>query len=354
MKTVESDAALPGRASITISRERRQLLGVRTEVIREAAVVREIRTVGRVSLDERRLYHVHAKVEGYVEKLDANYMGQYVSRGQRLLAIYSPELVATQQEFLLAYRAREELRASSVPSLASAGRDLLEATRQRLLLWDIAPKDIDELERSGEIRRTLDLHAEFGGYVVGKSVFEGMRVTPADTLITIADLSRVWVLAVVYESDSASVHLGSTARVSLPYEPGKVWKGQVTWISPTVDPETRTIEVRIELANEGGELKPEMFVDIVLFFDEGRSLVVPDTAVITSGQRILVFVDIGDGRLAPREVILGKKSGDVYPVLRGLEAGEHVVTSANFLIDSESSLKAAIDAMTAGATEHRH
>ncbi|HSB61670.1 MAG TPA: efflux RND transporter periplasmic adaptor subunit, partial [Vicinamibacteria bacterium] len=234
------------------------------------------------------------------------------------------------------------------------GVDLLEAAKQRLLLWDIRPADIEALERTGQVKRTLDLHSDISGYVVRKMALHGMRVTPADTLFDIADLSRLWVLADVYESDLPSVRLGMEAELSVPYLPGKRWRGPVTYVAPMVEEKTRTIKVRVEVANRGEELKPDMFADVFLQSDLGPGLLVPDSAVIDAGDRRLVFVDREGGRLEPREVQLGVRVGEGFQVLGGLEEGERVVTSANFLLDSESSLKAALSAMSPGPSPQGH
>ena len=340
---------VPGRSSVTLSPARRALLGVRTEAVREARIDRAIRTVGRVAADERLLAHVHTKFEGYVERLYVDFTGMFVKKGDPLLSIYSPELVATQQEYLLALRAQKQLGASQIPSVAQGGASLAEAARERLRLWDISAADIAEIERTGTVRRAFDLHAEVSGFVTVKNVVQGMRVMPADTLFEIADLSRVWVLADVYESDLRSVRLGMAATMTLPYQPGPEWQGQVSNIAPTVDGATRTVKVRVELANRGGLLKPDMFGDVQLRVDEGSGLVVPDSAVIDTGDRRLVFVDHADGTIEPRTVDLGAKLADGYQVLRGLARGDRVVISANFLLDSESSLKAALSALTSPA-----
>jgi len=343
------DAAVTGRAVVALSPERRALLGVRSEEVRESRLDRAIRTVGRVTADERRLAHVHTKFEGYVERLYVDFTGKYVKKGDRLLALYSPELIATQQEYLLALRAREQLGASEIPSVARGGANLLEAARERLRLWDISAADIAELERTGTVRRAFDLHAEVSGFVTAKTVVQGMRVMPADTIFEIADLSHVWVLADVYESDLRSIRLGMPATVTLSYQPGREWRGQVANVAPTVDGATRTIKVRIDVANQGGALKPDMFGDVVLHVQEGSGLVVPDSAVIDTGDRRLVFLDRADGTIEPRDIEVGAKVADGYQVLRGLAKGDRVVTSANFLIDSESSLKAALAALTSPA-----
>ncbi len=346
----EDEAAGPvvaGRAMVALSPERRQILGVRSEPVTRRHLDRTLRTVGRVAIDERRLHHVHTKYEAYVEKLYVNFTGQMVKQGDHLAALYSPELVATQQEYLLAYRAQRRLGESGIESVAKGGTDLLEAARQRLLFWDVSPEDIAALERTGQFQRTVDLHADLPGYVLQKSAIHGMRVTPADILFDIADLSAVWILADAYESDLSTVQLGMGAEVTLTYEPGRTWRGTVTYINPTVEPGTRTIKVRVEVANTDYALKPDMFADVVLHRELGDALFVPESAVLKPGDRQLVFVDLGDGRLGPREIQTGVRVEGGYAVLSGLAEGEKVVTSANFLIDSESSLKAAVASMGA-------
>ena len=337
--------ALASRVALQLSPERRQMLAVRSEPVVRAALERTLRTVGRVAIDERRLHHIHTKYEAYVEDLYVDFTNKFVRRGEPLLSLYSPELVATQQEYLLAWRARKQLGSSTLPQVAQGGIDMLQAARQRLLLWDIRPADIDRLEQAGEVRRTLNLYSPVSGYVVQKTAYHGMRVTPADALFDIADLSYLWVLADVYESDLAAVRLGMSAELSVTYLPGQTWSGQVTFISPMVEEKTRTIKVRIEVDNAGGELKPEMFADVVLRAPLGEGLVIPESAIVNAGERQLVFLDESDGRLQPREVHVGPKVANGVQILRGVTAGERVVTSANFLLDSESSLKASVAAM---------
>lgn len=334
------------RASVTLTPERRQMLGVRSEAVAVAQVAPAIRTVGRVSVDERRVHHIHTKFEGYIEHLHVDFVGKLVRRGEPLASIFSPELVATQEEYLLALRASQNLGASQVASVARGSSDLLEAARRRLLLWDISPATIDRLERTGEVRRTLDLYSPVTGYVVAKTALHGMRVMPSDTLFDIADLSHLWVLADVYEQDLASVRVGTQAELSVTYLPGRAWTGNVTWIAPMVEPATRTVKVRVEIDNPDAELKPEMFADVALRTAAGRTLVVPEGAVIRSGERNLVFLDDGEGRFTPREIGIGRKGAAGFEVKSGLREGERVVTSANFLLDSESSLKAALAAMS--------
>jgi Cu(I)/Ag(I) efflux system membrane fusion protein len=341
-------AEVRGRVAVAISAERRQLLGVRSEPVKSIRLAHRIRTVGRVAVDERRLHHIHTKYDGYVEHLYVDYTGKLVRRGERLLSIYSPELVATQEEYLLALRAQSNLAGSAVRSAAQGSVDLREAARQRLLLWDIRPADIEKLEEAGQVARTVDVYAEIGGHVVEKMAYQGMRVTPADTLYDIADLSHLWVLADVYEYTLPSLTLGTEGRIEVASIPGRHWRGAVTYISPTVEEKTRTIKVRLEVDNTSGTLKPGMYADVFLHVDLGDGLVVPEAAVINAGDRHLVFLDRGEGRFEPREVKLGiKVNGDGVQVLSGLVEGHQVVTSANFLIDSESSLKAALAGMSA-------
>jgi len=342
-----SAGSVPGRAVVSLSPERRSLLGVRSEEVREAPNDRTIRTIGRVTVDERRLAHMHTKFEGYVERLYVDFTGKYVSKGDPLLSIYSPDLVATQQEYLLALRAQKQLGTSQIPSVAQGGAGLLEAARERLRLWDISSADIAEIERTGTVRRALDLHAEVSGFVVVKNVVQGMRVMPADTLFELADLSRVWVLADVYESDLPTVRLGMPADVTLAYQPGKTWRGSVANVAPTVDEKTRSVKVRIDVDNAGGALKPDMYADVQLRTDMGTGLVVPDSAIIDTGDRKLVFLDHPDGSIEPREIEVGVRIPEGYQVVRGLSKGDRVVSAANFLLDSESSLKSALAAFTA-------
>lgn len=338
--------ALPGRTTVRLAPERRQLLGVRSEPVRRTLLERVLRTVGTVTVDERRLHHIHIKLDGYVDHLYVNFTGQFVKRGEPLLSIYSPELVATQQEYLLAYKAQARLAGSQVPTVSRGAADLLEAARQRLLFWDIGQDQVEKIEKTGQVLRTLDLRSEVSGFVVQKMAVHGMRITPADTLFDIADLSSLWVLADVYESDLPNVRVGMQAEITVPFLPGRTWRGPVTYIAPTVEEKTRTIKVRVEVANAGGLLKPDMFADVFLKTGLGEGLVVPESAVIDAGDRRIVFLDREGGMLEPREVRLGAKTPGGYQVLSGLAEGDRVVTSANFLIDSESSLKAALAAMT--------
>jgi membrane fusion protein, copper/silver efflux system len=340
-------SSVAGREVVTLSPEKRQMLNVRSEEVKEAPIDTTVRTVGRVGVDERHIHHYHAKYEGYVERLYVDFTGKLVRKGDPLLAIYSPELVATQEEYLLAYRSQAALSSSKLPSVAQGGADLLAAAKRRLLLWDIPERDIERLEKTGEVRKTLDLYAVTEGYVLEKMAFHGMRVTPMDTLFKIADLSQVWVLGQVYEQDLPAVRKGATAEITVAAIPGKKWTGPVTFVAPIVDPKTRTVEFRVEVRNGDAALKPDMLAEIVLHSGQGMGLVVPESAVVDTGDRQLVFLDRGDGSLEPREITVGETLGTVVHVLSGVSKGDRVVTSAGFLIDSESSLKAALSSMSA-------
>jgi Cu(I)/Ag(I) efflux system membrane fusion protein len=337
-----------GLAPVTIDAAKRQLLGLTTAEVVRGPFETSIRTVGRVAYDERRVHHVHTRYDAFVEHVEADFTGKYVRKGEVLAHVYSPELYATQQEYLLALKASKSLGSSSVGSVAQGGRDLLDAARQRLLLWEIAPADIAALEKRGEPIRALPLYAPISGYVTARTAYHGMKVGPADTLFDIADLSHVWVLADVYEYELPRLSVGQKATMTLAYWPGRSWSGAVTYVYPSVDEKTRTIRVRVELDNPKEELKPEMFADVTIQGRPRDVLKVPDDAVLESGTRNVVFLDLGAGRLQPREVTVGDRGRGSFEVKEGLKAGDVVVRGANFLVDSESRLKAAISAMSPG------
>jgi membrane fusion protein, copper/silver efflux system len=341
---------IPGFATVEIDARKLQLLGVKTAAVKRGPLSTSIRTVGRITYDERRVHHVHTRFEAYVEHIAADFTGKYVRKGEELAQLYSPELYATQQEYLLALRASQTLRKSGVTSVSQGGLQLLDAARQRLLLWQITPEDIKKIEEKGEPIRSLPVYAPISGYVTGKTAYHGMKVMPADSLFDIVDLSQLWVLADVYEYELPRLRLGQNAEMKLSYWPGRSWKGTVTYIFPAVDEKTRTVKVRIEVPNPLGELKPEMFADVTLYGKTREVLQVPEDAVIDSGTRKVVFVSLGEGKLSPREVSLGDHGDASFEVLSGLSEGDSVVVGANFLVDSESRLKAALSAMASTAT----
>ena len=292
-----------------------------------------------------------SKVQGWVERLFIDFVGQNVKRGDPLLEIYSPELVATQEELLLAARYREDTSKSPFDDVREGGQSLLETTKRRLALWDIPERDIERLLATGRVKRTLTLYAPAEGVVTQLGVRSGMEVKPNSNLYTIADLSRVWVLANVYEYELPWLEVGQPSSVELSYLPTGPMAGELTYIAPFLDPKTRTVEVRVELDNSSLVLKPEMFGHMVI---EGAPrpnvLVIPTEAVIRSGRRMITVVSLGDGRFEPREVELGLDSGDGwFEVRSGLAEGDEIVVSSQFLIDSESNLQEALKKLLAGA-----
>jgi Cu(I)/Ag(I) efflux system membrane fusion protein len=331
-----------GRVAVAFPSERGRRLGLRSEAVAQVDLFSEVRTVGRLAVDERRVQRVFTKYEGFVERLLVDFTGQYVKRGQPLLELYSPELLAAEREYQLAVRAKGQMGESGIASIASQGDELLAAARRRLQLLDVGEAEIARLDRGGEPRRTATFHSQVEGFVTQKMVAAGSRVTPEAALFEVADLSRVWVLADVYEQDLPTVKVGTRGDIRATHLPGRTLSGVVSFVMPAVDPATRTVKVRLEVANPGLVLKPEMFVDVTLEGRRGRGLVVPESALLDSGARRLVFLDRGEGRYEPREVTLGAKVRGGFEIRSGLAPGDRVVVSGNFLLDSESSLKAAV------------
>jgi multidrug efflux pump subunit AcrA (membrane-fusion protein) len=325
----------PGTVEIDPARQR--LIGVKTVTATVAPLAAGIRTTGRVTVDERRVYRVTARFDGYIEKLYADFTGKPVAKGDPLLSVYSPDLLATEEEYLLAAKSRATLAQSGLPDAARAARD-------RLRLFGISDGEIDRLEKRGTPERALTLTAPASGVIIAKTAIAGARVKPDDPLFEIVDLSRLWVVADVYEHELPRLQLGQAATLSLPYWPDRKWSGKVTFIAPVVDDKTRTVKVRIELGNPRGELKPEMFGDVTIATAARPALVVPDDAVIVTGTRKLVFVARGGGRLEPRTVETGAHDGGRYEITRGLEPGVEVAAGASFLVDSEAQLRSAVGA----------
>ena len=333
---------------VMVSPEKQRMIGVKTEPATIRDLTHTIRTVGQVEVDERRLTHMHTKLEGWVQELYVKFTGELVQKDQKLFEMYSPELVSTQEEYLLALKAVRSLGDSEFPEVAQNARSLLEVTRQRFSLWDITPDHIRDLEKTGKVLRTLPLHAPSSGYVMHMAVREGMHVMPSMELYALADLTTVWVLADVYEYEIPLVELGQQATMTLSYFPGQTFKGKVTYVYPTLETKTRTVKVRFELPNPQWALKPGMFANIDIQIPRGKRLVVPNTAVLDSGTEQLVFIDQGQGMFEPRKVTVGVRTRDAYEILEGIQAGELVVTRGNFLVDSESNLKAATEMMMPG------
>ena len=328
--------------TVNLSPDRQQLIGVKIGTVEPRRMEKLIRTTGRVDYDEKRLVTISPKIGGWVEDLYVDFTGAYVKKGQPLLTIYSPELVSTQEEYLVALKAKEGFMKSPFPEVASSGNTLAESARRRLKLWDISDDQIKALEQSGQPQKTLTLHSPYEGFLLERMVYRGMNVMPGAALFKLADLSVVWIYADIYEYELPLIRLGQVASVKLAYLPSETFTGKVIYIYPSLDPKSRTAKVRLEFANPKGRLKPEMYADVNLKIDLGEKLAVPEGAVIDTGIRQVAFIDKGSGYFEPREVKLGVKVDNYYEVIEGLKPGDRVVTSANFLIDSESKFKEAV------------
>ncbi len=327
---------------IRISTEKVQKLGVRTQLAQLRVLDRTVRAAGRIEPDERRVYAVAPRFEGYVEHLHVNVTGQPVEKGQALFEVYSPELVSAQREYLIASQGLELLK-DAAPQAQEGMRQLASASLMRLKNWDISAEQIQALAQSGESRHTLTVRAPASGIVTAKNTLEGMRFMPGEMLYQITDLSRVWVVADVFEQDIGLLATGAKARVHINAYPDKVFEGTVTYVYPTLNAQTRTIPVRVELPNPDLLLKPAMFAQVELAVGmAGKVITVPTSAVIDSGTRRILLVEVQEGRFEPREVKLGQRSDYDIEVLEGVKEGESVVVAANFLIDAESNLMAAI------------
>ena len=334
-----------GMATVEITSEGIHLSGVQTEPAVFERVARSVRTVGTVAADETRIRHVHTKTAGWVERLFVNFTGQLVRRGQPILSIYSQELLASQQEFLRARETASRFAASELQEVRRGGEELLQSAEQRLRLFDVPEDFITELKRTGQPQRAVTLLAPVSGFVTAKEVFEGQQIEPGMELFTITDLSRVWIEADFYEYEARALHIGQEAKVTLPYDPSRALAGRVTYVYPTLNPDSRTLRVRLEFQNPDFALKPAMFANVELPLEATDGIVIPDSAVIDTGERQIVFVSLGGGRFEPREVKLGVRSSGKAQVLSGVAVGDQVVTRANFLLDSESQLRAAVAGM---------
>jgi Cu(I)/Ag(I) efflux system membrane fusion protein len=329
--TTAATSTVSGYASVHVTPQRQQLLGVKLATAELRPLSRTIRTTGRVAVDERRTAQVRTKFEGFADSLYVNFTGQAVRRGDPLLSVYSPDLLATQNELILAERNHSDL-----------GRTLADAARARLRLFDVSAQDIDRVVRSGKPMREVIVRSPVAGVVMTKNVVAGARVMPADTLYEIADLSHVWLLADIYEAELPSVHIGSPAQVIVA---GRTLAGRVAFIGPVLTAQTRTANVRIELDNQSGLLKPDMYGDVILQQPQAVSVAIPDSAVMNTGTRSIIFVARGGGTFEPRQVTTGMKAGGFYEIRFGVQPGERVVVDANFLVDADSRLKSALSQM---------
>jgi Cu(I)/Ag(I) efflux system membrane fusion protein len=325
---------------IVVDAARRQTIGVRTGRVERRPLRLEVRAVGKVTFDETRLAEVSVKYPGWIQRLDVNRTGQPVGRGQTLLTLWSPELYAAQGEYLVALESQRRARATSAPDRADY---LVEASRQRLLRWDLREQDLDRIAATGQRLEQVPITSPVSGHVVEKDVVQGAAVEPGRMLYRIAALDRVWVEADVPESELGLVRVGQPARVTLPNLAGRELAGKVSFLYPYLDDEARTGTVRIELPNPGLELKPAMFADVTLEVDRGEALMVPESAVLYAGPRRLVFLDLGAGRLKPQTIEMGVASGDWIEVRSGVSEGDQVVTSGTFLVAAESRLKSGVE-----------
>src|SRR5688572_26020929 len=332
----------PPRVPVTLDARRQQLIGVRTARAERVMVAPEVRAVGTVRADETRLTEINVRADGWIRDLRTDFTGRPVRQGETLFTLYSPDLIATQNEYLLAVRGQTQAIAGQVPELREYSARLVEAARERLRRWDMGEAEIQELEQRGAAFETVPVRSPASGVIVEKTAIEGMHVTPGQTLFRIADLSVVWVEADVYERDMAAVRLGQAATVTLDAYPDQRFAGRATYVYPFVEEQTRTMKVRFEFPNPRGLLKPGMYANVELAVPAASALAVPGDAVLDSGREQVVFVALGDGYFEPRRVRIGRRVGATVEIADGLKEGEDVATGATFFLDSESQLQASI------------
>jgi Cu(I)/Ag(I) efflux system membrane fusion protein len=331
--------------SVTLSAAETRRIGVTYATAQVGALAKQVRTVGQVTFDETRVKSISPKIDGWVEQLYVNATGQPVSAGQPLLTIYSPMLVSAQEELLLAKRLESDVSGASSDARQNAS-DLLASARRRLAYWDIPERQIAQIERSGQVEKTLTLRASAGGYVLEKNVLAGQKIMAGDALYKVADLSTVWVEGEVFEQDIATVRVGQAVHADFDALPGEHRLGRISYIYPTLDPQTRTVRVRVVLSNSDLRLKPGMYATILIAGTERANvLTVPRSAVLATGERSIIFVRDASGSLTPREVSVGAANDERVEILRGLSPGETVVSSATFLVDAESNLGTALGGM---------
>ncbi len=340
-------APAPGTSkAVYISAARQQLIGVRTAALEHRALDTTIRTVGTIAYDETRVTMIHTKVPGWIERVYVDYVGKSVRRGEPLFTVYSPELVATQKEYLLALKALEQLKNSQFPETRAGAESLVAAARERLKLWDITNAQVTELERTREPRRTLTFFSPYNGVVLERTAFAGQYITPDMATFKVADLAKIWVQGQMFEYETRLVKVGQEAEIEFPYGQSlRRLKGKITFIYPEVDPQTRRVKVRVEFPNPGLELKPETYVTVLVRVSGGTQLAIPKEAVIDTGEKRYALLALPNGYFEPREIEVGEPVDEFFPVLNGLSHGDTVVTSAQFLIDSETNLQAAMQSM---------
>jgi membrane fusion protein, copper/silver efflux system len=338
-------AGAPPANAMQVSSDKQQLIGVRYGQAEWTSEGQTIRAEGRVAPDETRITRVHTKVEGWIERVTADYTGQFIQKGQPLLTLYSPELLASQQELLLALKARDLMRHSSMAESAGNSASLVEAARRRLELFDLSRAQIEEIERTNQPVKSITLYAPSEGYITARNAFPGQRILPETELYTITDLSRVWVMADIFEADAPQVRVEQSARIILPGAGGSL-AARVSYLQPQIDPATRTLKARLEVANPAFRLRPDAFVDVEMALAGARRLMVPAEAVLDAGTTKTLFLDRGNGYFEPRQVETGQRIGDRVEILKGLQPGQRIVTSGAFLLNSESQIKSALGGMS--------
>lgn len=331
--------------TVQITPEKQQLIGVKYGDVERGGGSRTIRAVGKVAFDETRIQHIHTKVEGWIDQVFVDYTGQLVSKGQPLMTVYSPDMLASQRELLLAAKATDTMKNNPLPTAFDQSESLLQAARRRLELWDLSEAQINQVLKTGQPIKNVTLYSPIVGYVTDRKAFPQLKVMPDTDLYTIVDLSRVWIMADLFEYEAPNIHVGEAARVSLQAIPGRTFTARIDYIQPQVDPMTRTLKIRLDMDNPGLLLKPDMYADVEFRLNIPVQLTVPADAVLDAGERKTVFVDRGNGFFEPRQVTTGDRAGNRIQILSGLTGGERVVTSGNFLIDSESQMKAAAAGM---------
>ena len=334
-------------APIRITPERRQLIGLKFATVVRKDVSDRLETTGNIEADEQLQGYVQTRFAGWIERVFANSTYQYVRRGQPLFTIYSPDLVSTESEYLLALDARARVNDSSIAEVTTDASALIDSAAERLRLWGVSPREIARLERERSVHRVVEIDSPMSGYIVERNALPNMYVQPDTRLFAITDLAKVWIYAAVFQNEIGNVHPGDRATVTVDAYPGVNFEGRVDFIWPQIDPVTRTAKVRCEFVNPTGKLLPGMFARVALVLPMGRQTVIPDAAVLRTGTHNLAFIDRGDGYLTPAEVELGAHVGEEFIVIKGLAPGQRIVASANFLIDSESQLQAAAGAFVA-------
>ena len=338
-KYADDKAATLAQGNVSLNDAQRQIAGVETTAVEHMPLMREITTTAQIVADETRVFHIHTKVPGFAEDVYANVTGSQIHKGEKIFTYYSPDLVSAEQEYLIAKRGGTTLGSSAYSEVRDAATSLLASARQRLKALDLSDEQIAQLERSAEPVRNTAFYSPVSGFITERKIFPQSSITPEQDLYTLSDLSTVWAVVDIYDSDLPFVHIGQRVTFTFDWNPGKTLSGSISFIYPTIDPQTRTAKLRVQLANPGFRLKPQMFANAAIHVDYGKPLVVPRSAVLDSGMSQRVFVAQQGGSYEPRTVVTGPTVGDETIILSGLQVGEVVVSEGNFLIDADSRLK---------------